>query len=638
MCGINGLISFSAAPGAGATVARMNAAVAHRGPDDRGVFVRATPYGGTLALGQVRLSIVDLSPAGHQPMFYSRTAGARGVFEAGGVPAEYAIVFNGEIYNFRELRAQLSAEGYVFSTQCDTEVILAAYARWGAGCVARFNGFWTFALYDVTRGTVLFSRDRFGKKPLYYALDERSLVFSSEAKGLLAAGVPAVPDPQALEFYCSAGFIPAPMSAFRGVRKLEAGHNAVLVLASRKLSDSAYFTVPKFRPVRDRAALIREGRELFEDAVRLRMFADVPVGAFLSGGLDSSSVVSAMTKFTARENLHTFSVGFDGKYDESPFVHVVREAFGTNHHHAYFRRPDFDALRQKAAFHYDEPHGDDSVFPSLFVSELARSHVTVALSGDGGDEVFGGYSMHRVAAQMALLRRAPARLRGAAASALGRLPAGPAGDRLRAALEISLAPAKDFYGRSPAGAPVAPAWADWSSGKLAALLELADGDFTQAMIDFDLFHQTLADNFLAKVDRASMAYALEVRCPLLDWRFIDFSRKIPSDWKADARHTKILMREIIADLVPPAILARGKKGFAPPVPDWLAEPDQIAMLREGLARLRAAGILPEAWLVFFSGAVLGRPADPAMRPYLVRLSQLTAWFDRWVSTPPTFSA
>ena len=632
MCGIAGFAARSRPlPAARKAIEGMCASLAHRGPDDSGALIDGA--GGTvLALGQVRLSIVDLTDAGHQPMRYARAVGASSDVHRPDAAWDYAITFNGEVYNFQELRAELSAAGYVFSTGTDTEVILAAYAAWGPGCVNRFNGMWAFALYDRAKNLLFCSRDRFGKKPFYYAMAEGVFAFGSELRALLShGGFDLSLDPEALDLYFAAGHIPAPRTAYRGIRKLPARHNLFVDLADLSVRTEEYYRLPPYAPSGKRADLAREAGEIFRDAVRVRMFADVPVGAFLSGGLDSSSVVAEMTKFVDRGLLHTFSIGFEGALDETAYVDVVRKAFGTLHHHEYFRELDFTALEADFAEIYDEPLGDFSCFPTTFVSRIARASVAVALSGDGGDEVYGGYATHIIAAQMAALRRLPRWLRSFLLAVMPRPEGLGTVARIREALRVSLLPPQDFYAEIASGAFYKPqAYRDWSRGKLAECLAGAGGDFAQAMIDYDLLHNTLPDNFLVKTDRASMSVALEIRSPFLDYRLVEHARKIPSRWKAGLRRGKILMRDMIRGLVPDVIRLRGKQGFEPPVKEWMArDPEYAKALSAGFEKLRADGALSPGWADFYGRAALPSRL-PEYAPHKVRLYLFWLWYRRWV--------
>ena len=355
MCGINGFLKQNiSGNNAKRLLEQMNTTIEHRGPDDHGIFMRQNDTI-TLGLGQDRLSIVDLSPAGHQPMFYSRASGAHSASFHPSDDQSLALVFNGEIYNFADLKTELQSLGYTFSTHSDTEVIFASYLEWGTDCVNRFNGMWAFALYDEKKDILFCSRDRFGKKPFYYFHDGRDFIFSSEIKGILVHNIPREIDPEAIDFYFTTGFIPAPWSIYKSVRKIEAGHNLIINTKTLEIQNERYYEIPEYTPTYDRNALIQEGKSLLEDATKIRMFADVPVGAFLSGGLDSSSVVAEMTKFVKKENLHTFSIGFEGKYDETPYITVVKDAFGTNHHHEYFKEKDFEGMIDGIQHFYDEP-------------------------------------------------------------------------------------------------------------------------------------------------------------------------------------------------------------------------------------------------------------------------------------------
>jgi asparagine synthase (glutamine-hydrolysing) len=631
MCGIAWFIEKSegSKESAKARLLKMNTSIRHRGPDDswEGVFESGDC---TVWFGHVRLSIVDLSSAGHQPMRYSKAHGASSQTHHPEKPWDVATVFNGEIYNFAELKTELESKGYVFTTHGDTEVILASYLEWGNDCVYKFNGFWAFAIFDAKARTVFCSRDRFGKKPFYYHVSKAGgLAFCSEIKGLLTLGISQETDPEAIDFYLTTGFIPAPWSVYRSVRKLESGHSATYDLATGKFETFRYYELPKYQPTYDREALVKEGRALLKDATRIRMFADVPVGAFLSGGLDSSSVVAEMTKFVKKENLHTFSIGFEGKYDETPYINVVKDAFGTNHHHEYFKREHFEAMLGEIPHFYDEPFGDYSCFPTMFVSRLAREHVTVSLSGDGGDEVFWGYAMHQVAAQMSVIRKIPRPIRNLLSKIIPRTKNEYSlFSKLNEAFRVSVLPLETFYAEAGSKSlPKPDVFKQWSAEKLAYCLKKSDGNFTQAMIDYDLLFNTLWDNFLTKTDRASMSCALEIRSPFLDHRFVEFARKIPVEWKVDFRRTKILMREIIRGIVPEEIVRRGKQGFEPPVKEWIGTYEET--MTSGLVGLRKSKFINEKWGIFFQESVL-KKNSPIFTPQKIRLLLLILWHKTWM--------
>lgn len=616
----------------------MNESLHHRGPDDRGIFVDKYKNWG-IAFWQDRLSIIDLSLAGHQPMFFLKTHGAWNENHNPQSDYELTIVFNGEIYNYLDIKQELEALWYIFSSHSDTEVLLASYHAWWESCVERFNGMWAFCIYDKQKSLFFCSRDRFGKKPLYYHQTATDFLFSSELKGIISHEDLTINqegnlDPEALDFYFTTGNIPAPYTIYKNVRKLEAGTNLLISIKGDVISKEIkrYYVLPPFSPSLDKSWLITEWRELLEDAVKIRMFsADVPVWAFLSGGLDSSSVVAEMTKFTEKQNLHTFSIGFEGKYDETPYINIVKEAFGTNHHHEYFKEEDFRKLLGDIYYYYDEPFADYSNFPTLFVSQLARKYVTVALSWDGGDEVFGWYMMHQIAAQMSFLYRIPRFLRkifyvvipkiGNELSLLS---------KLREALRISFFPKEDFYAELGWSFLYRPdIYKTWTRERLKWLLERNNGNFTQSIIDFDLLHNTLGDNFLTKVDRASMSQSLEVRSPFLDYRFVEYARKIPTKWKVNQRKNKILMRDIIRGIVPDTIVNRGKQGFEPPIKEWILSEEYLKEMKDSVIELERRGVLSSEWATFYRQTVLSS-YNQAFTVYKIRLFLLMKWKEKWI--------
>ncbi|MDD5197547.1 MAG: asparagine synthase (glutamine-hydrolyzing) [Candidatus Gracilibacteria bacterium] len=631
MCGINGFLKQNISENTAIQLLEnMNASIRHRGPDDQGVFMHEK-NNRTLGLGHVRLSIVDLSPAGHQPMFYTKESGTHSSVFHPSDDQSLALVFNGEIYNFHDLKNELVALGYHFSTHSDTEVILASYLEWGAYCVNRFNGMWALALYDEKNDILLCSRDRFGKKPFYYYHDGEYFIFSSEIKGILTHNIPQEIDPEAVDFYFTTGFIPAPWSIYTNVRKIEAGHSLIIDTKTLAIRNERYYEIPYYTPSYDRKALIQEGKNLLENATKIRMFADVPVGAFLSGGLDSSSVVAEMTKFVKKEHLHTFSIGFEGKYDETPYINIVKDAFGTNHHHAYFKKEHFESMIDEIPQIYDEPFGDYSNFPTTFVSKLARQHVTVSLSGDGGDEVFGGYMMHQIGAQMSVIRKIPMWIRTMLHTIIPKTGNNLSVlSKLKEAMRVSLLPKESFYAEIAGTSLYKPkVFQEWTREKLRYCLERTNGDFTQALIDYDLLYNTLGDNFLVKTDRASMSCSLEIRSPFLDYRFIAYARKIPVKWKVNWRKTKILMRDIICDIVPEAIWNRGKQGFEPPIKDWILAEKHMQEIRSGIEELHRENILSPEWYRFYTEEVLTKN-NSVFNVAKVRMFLFIKWYNIYI--------
>ncbi len=641
MCGINGFISKTLSSGEMfERINKMNQALHHRGPDDTGADIFSLRDGFQAALGQARLSIIDLSPRGHQPMYYTHGHWASNDRFEKQEHYDLAITFNGEIYNYLDVKKELTEAGYAFTTGSDTEVILASYHYWWDKCVEKWNGMWALVLLDMRDGSVFVSRDRLGKKPLYYYLDGERFVFSSELKGILSHEDLTLAkkeniNPEAIDFFFTTGYIPAPHTIYKNVKKLEAWHNMLLQFMDGKIvmTDSMYYEIPDFTPSDDRMKLIEDGRNLLEDAVKIRMFsADVPVWAFLSWWLDSSTVVALMTHHVEKEKLHTFSIGFDGKYDETPYVDIVKDAFGTLHHHEYFREGDFEKMIDTIAYHYDEPFWDYSSFPTTFVSRLAREHVTVSLSWDGGDEVFGWYMMHQIAAQMEILYRLPlfvrkffAKIIPATSNNLSLL------SKLREAFRVSTFPKEDFYAELGGSTLYRPeSYKAWTREKLRYLLAKNRGNFVETIINFDLLYNTIPDNFLVKVDRASMSQSLEVRSPFLDYRFIKYARTIPTKWKVNTRKTKILMRDIIAPLVPRAIVSRGKKWFEPPITQWILSEKYTSELNTGLEELYSLGIISTEWYEFYRDHALVSD-NQVYNVFKIKLFLLNRWKKRWIS-------
>ncbi|HSD51859.1 MAG TPA: asparagine synthase (glutamine-hydrolyzing), partial [Candidatus Methylomirabilis sp.] len=374
MCGIAGKVYFDPVrPVEREVLERMSTVLAHRGPDDAGIYRQ-----GAVGLVHRRLSIIDLSPAGHQPM--SNEEGT------------IWIVFNGEIYNFQELRPPLAARGHRFRSRTDTEVILHLYEEHGVECLRYLRGMFAFAIWDAPRRQLFLARDRLGKKPLCYQQDAQALRFASEAKAILQdPAVEARPDPRGISRYLTYGYVPSPGSAFQGVRKLPPAH--YLLCRDGQLELARYWRLRRDRKEnRPEAAWCQEIRDRLQEAVRIRLISDVPLGAFLSGGIDSSAVVAMMSH--AAGVIKTFSIGFDEpEYDEIRYARLVAERYHTDHHELVVR-PDAVAILPKLTWHFDEPFADSSAVPTYYVSQMTRQHVTVALNGDAGDENFGGYDRY----------------------------------------------------------------------------------------------------------------------------------------------------------------------------------------------------------------------------------------------------
>lgn len=581
MCGLAGIFHGDARARADAGVLRaMCDAIAHRGPDGYGVW-----EGGAVALGHRRLSIIDIEGS-PQPMASS--------------DGRAMLVFNGEIYNYRELRAELIEQGARFHTDGDSEVILAAYQRWGADCVERLSGMFAFALYDLDRRELLLARDRLGVKPLFLAsLPDGSTIFASELKGLLAhPGLTRKIDPLAIEDYLTWGYVPDHRSILSGVWKLPAAHVLVLRHGAPVPEPRAYWDVSfADRAKGSEADLQAELASLIEDCVKSRMVADVPLGAFLSGGVDSSAVVAMMARHSVGP-VKTCSIGFDVKaLDETGYAQRVAERYGTDHATRIVSPDDFEAIDALATM-FDEPFADASALPTWRVCQLAREHVTVALSGDGADEAFAGYRRHRFLHGEDRLRGLlPSALRGPIFGLAGRLypKADWAPRPLRAKTTLLSLAGSSAQSYADAIAVTGPAMrdrlysADFQRKRgdyraEAPFMALMEGAPARSGLDAAQYADLkfwLPGDILTKVDRASMAVGLEAREPLLDHRLIEFAARLPEHLRIRGMQGKWLMKEALRPNLPDDILFRPKQGFVTPIAQWFHGPLSGEALRIG---------------------------------------------------------
>ena len=602
MCGIAGIIHPNPdRPVDPALVERMRDALVHRGPDGAGVWT-----GRGIGLGHRRLAIIDLAGS-PQPM-----ASADG---------RCVIVFNGEIYNFRELRRELQGAGHVFRTAGDTEVILAAYAQWGTGCLDRLDGMFAFALYDSARQQVLLARDRLGVKPLYYApLGDGSIAFASEMKGLLAHPLLARRiSAQAVDAFLAFGYVPDSHAILEGVRKLPAGHFWLIEQGKAAPAPQRWWDIDfTRRESASEAELAEELRRLMREAVQSRMVADVPLGAFLSGGVDSSSVVAFMHEASSAK-VQTCSIGFDVvAVDETSYARRVAEQFGTDHHERIVGQDDFAAAGRLAAM-FDEPFADASALPTWRVCQLARERVTVALSGDGADEAFAGYRRqvfhHHEERLRSLL---PEALRASVFGTLGRLY--PKADwaprplRAKATLLGLAASGEEAYARSLGAMPheqraalYTPALASALAGfraedEVVALMRDAPARSGLDRAQYADLKFWLPGDILTKVDRTSMAVSLEAREPLLDHRLIAFAARLPEAMRVRGQTGKYLLKRSMEDRLPRDILYRPKQGFVTPIAEWLRGP-----LASEARRIATSGVLADTG--FFDTAKLAGLAE-----------------------------
>lgn len=567
MCGISGIVYRDPHHPLDRDLVRaMARTLAHRGPDSEGYLF--DPGAG---LGHRRLSVIDLAE-GHQPVFNEdRTR---------------AVVFNGEIYNFPELRAELETRGHRFATHSDTEVIVHAWEEWGDACLVRLRGMFALALWDRVRRRLLLARDRVGKKPLYYCHDGERLAFGSELKALLEdPSVKRAVSLEALDEYLSFGAVQAPRTIYQHVQQLPAGH--FLVWEDGQIRISEYWDLPTGPVHRRREAEYLEAfSAVFDEAVRLRMISDVPLGAFLSGGVDSSAVVLTMARHSSRPVVTT-SVRFrEDAFDETRHARVVAEHVGAEHDEVLVD-PDAAAVLPRLAWHLDEPFADSSALPTYYVSQAARRRITVALSGDGGDELFGGYAwrygLNLLEARVRRLLPAPVRRRvvGPLATVWPKGDRWPRPFRWKTFLRNVSLPAEQAY------------FLDMSIFGPREKARLLSAEVRRILGDHDPFEgfsrhfarvkglphlarityvdlkTYLASDILVKVDRMSMAHSLEVRSPLLDHRVIEFAATLPPEMKFRGLTSKYLLRRYLAERLPPELAYRPKQGFAIPLARWL---------------------------------------------------------------------
>ena len=566
MCGISGVVA-PGRPHSPDEIAEPLRVLRHRGPDAEGWF----PGTGAV-VAQNRLAVIDLVTGDPPTTNEDGTVGA---------------VLNGEIYNYRELRQELGRDGHRFSTQGDTEVIAhLAEGLDGLALARRLDGMFAFAVWDEPRRRLLIGRDRLGKKPLYYWTGGGRLVFASEIKGVLAnAGVPRQLDPGAIPAYLTFGYVPTPRTFFAGVRSLPPGH--VLTLDSRAEPRIEPYWEPRAVGAADvprlelgMTAAARAVRSTLEQAVEHRLVSDVPLGAFLSGGIDSSTVGALMAGLSG-PRVQTFTIGFDDRhgFDERPYARQVARRYGTDHHE-FVAEPDAVELIERLVWHHDQPFGDSSAIPTFLLNQLTRRHVKVALSGDGGDELFAGYE--RFAAGLALRRWGfvPAPARQAARRVVMTLP--------RAALGGRVASLQRFMSSRAARLP--DAYRDWLSlfdvemlresledsdpwalEDYARLWQRSQGAATvDRLLDLNL-RSYLVDDLLVKADRMSMAHALEVRSPFLDRELVELALRLPPELKLRRFSLKRVLKEAVRDLLPQEVIERRKKGFGVPLDRWFRE-------------------------------------------------------------------
>ena len=574
MCGICGVVHSQADRLIDEGILRqMNEVIRHRGPDDDGYFINSQA-----GLGMRRLSIIDLV-TGDQPVTNEDEA--------------IWLVFNGEIYNYKSLHADLVANGHRFVTKSDTEVIVHAYEEFGDRCPEYFNGMFAFALWDAPRRRLMLARDHVGIKPLYYWIGKDQIVFGSELKSVIThPDVPREIDLWALDQFLTLEYIPTPRTIFKGINKLPAGHR--LIYEEGQAQIEQYWDIPERATPTDEEMIIEVLTGLIDDSVKMQLMSDVPLGAFLSGGIDSSTVVASMSR-SSNLPVRTFSIGFDdATYNELPYARAVASRYKTQHTEEILE-PDIADLAERLVRHLDEPFGDFSIFPTYLVSEVARREVKVVLSGDGGDELFGGYDTYVAQDMDRYYRYLPSTFRRSILPALmAQIPPRPAKkgliNKTKRFVEGAALPSSwqhtrwmMFMTQEDKLALYQPeVLASLDGQDSAAVLEdhfsriaRMDGLAQQQYVDIKTY---LVDDILTKVDRMSMAVSLETRVPLLDYRIVEFAVNLPPQTKLYRGQTKRILKQAMEDRLPYDVLHKPKQGFSIPLKNWLRGPLKPLMM------------------------------------------------------------
>lgn len=566
MCGIAGIFHFDPSRSVNESLLKkMTDTLVHRGPDGEGYYCK-----NNIGLGHRRLTIIDLS-TGDQPKFNEDKS--------------IAIVFNGEIYNYIELKEELKKLGCKFHTSSDTEVIIRAYETWGTDCQNKLNGMWAFALWDERKKQLFISRDRLGEKPLFYSTHDNTFLFGSEIKGILAYGCPKVPNLEMIELYLALGYIPAPYTFYSNISKLRAGH--FLIVSENSVQEKKYWDLPEIdeeNMISDKNQVYETFESLLKDSVRIRMRSDVPYGAFLSGGLDSAGIVALMSEIS-KEPVKTFTIGSDKKmFDERKLAAQVAQKFKTDHQEYMIEQDGFDEAIQKVMHHFDEPFGDSSALPTGAVSRIAAQKVKMVLTGDGGDEVLSGYNSNRVEKFAEQYQRYPSFLRKSVPGMVNVAARAVPGDSKYKLKQVGKA--LSFSNQTFKNRLMAKSWcrpelmkelipAGQRQIKLSDFLDdffakyRVKHPFYQLM--FFQFKVLLPDDFLAKVDRMSMAASLETRVPFLDHRLVEYMAKVDRDVKMQGYERKSVLRNTIGKRLPPSLLKAPKRGFSIPLREWFKD-------------------------------------------------------------------
>jgi asparagine synthase (glutamine-hydrolysing) len=553
MCGITGFINHRD------KIKDVENELVHRGPDDKGIYSDER-----INLIHTRLSVLDLTHAGHQPMFYSEECGASSQKHRPELmqQSKAGIIYNGEIYNFKEIRSLLQSKGYTFTSQSDTELILASYLEWGTECTKRFNGMWAFCIYDKMNEILFLSRDKFGVKPLYYYTSENEFIFSSELKAIYKLMPSVEIDHDALNHYFILNTSPFQKTIVKDIKKFPPASNMIFNLNTKKIVlIDTYWNLKFEESENDETKIKIRLKELIGDSVKKRLLSDIEVGAFLSGGIDSSIIVMFMKEYS--ENIKTFSVRFDYEdYNESEYAKIISDKFNTDHYEIEFNATDVKKLIDDLPIYYDEPFGDASMIPTFLVSKTASQYVKVVLSGTGSDEIFGGYERYKEYFTLSKLKNMPKILRNTAISSYKKLNIDKAGklkellkEKDKRLLYVKLL--SDVFRNADE---------TWYSPPELKDFELFFGNFEglNSLLSFDQKHY-LFNDLLIKEDRAAGAFGMEGRFPYLDYRVVEFVNKIDSKLKIKDKVGKYILKETFKNDLPNEIIQRKKKGFGVPL-------------------------------------------------------------------------
>lgn len=629
MCGITGFIDYKNKTSL-SLLKKMVETLRHRGPDDFGAEIYDSDHA-VIGFGQTRLSIIDLSPSGHQPMHYKHLS----------------IVFNGEIYNYQEIKEELAKQGHHFESTSDTEMILHAFDQWGVECIHRFIGMFAFVIYDKKAEKMYMFRDRAGVKPFFYYQKAGLLLFGSELKALMQHPefIKEI-DHGALKLYFDYGYIPDPYSIFENTYKLEAGHYLEYDISGSKIKKHKYWDAASFYKEKKLDISYGEAKEelhtLLKSAFQYRMVSDVPVGVFLSGGYDSTAV-AAILQSNAATKLKTFTIGFKEGNNEAPFAKNTAGLLGTNHHEYTCTTQEAQEIIPSLPYYFDEPFADSSAIPTMLVSKFAREYVTVALSADAGDELFAGYDtypdlmkklqwmnlipanlkettsmvMERMSGLMPLSSRVLKHKLDGASEALKVDKLQQAADLFRLAHSLPKSYSEQLFNKN----------GKQYSTKFNIDVEGFNHEAEVAMaVDYQSY---LPNDILTKVDRATMSVSLEGRDPLVDHRLLEFAARLPFNYKYDGTTTKRLLKDIVHDYVPQTMMDRPKTGFSLPIYSWLRD-DLSYLLDEHLNKeaLAVSGLINESFAV--EQVTLFRKNKLHYSPLIWKLLMFQMWYKKWM--------